>query len=291
MQKKMRYKTKILLFIAALLTQMSYAADEIVVRKGANTITIKPDTAGTCRVTSIERYERYFLLHHQNDYYLISQSFEVGEGCFEGHNPAKVSVKANSADVRTGKVSKETIWSFSTKGISGERDDELIDNIYRVRYPGCCGATDTFKYFSLNTGNFIGASYCKPLSLEVRVESSKTRKTRYVFMQDNRASEYKGKSGQIALFYSDGERLRQQLAINIAGAPDCLYECETCFKKKESGSDGVSIVLKLNCENSPETTIEIPVISDKLAVEKADIKGSLSIKIQDVTEGNSSSKP
>jgi hypothetical protein len=287
----MNYIVGTLLLVFATFSGLPCASDEIVVGRGESSIVIQPDTASECGVTSIERYDRYFLFqrtYFPASYYLISQHFEVGEGCFEGYDPANVSLTARDIDVSTGKVSTGMVWSFSTKGSSGERGYNDMDGVYKVLYPGCCAATDTFKYFSLYTGKFIGASYSKPLVLEM----PNTRQIRYIFMQDNNASEYMGRSGQLALYYSDKERLRQQLSITASNVPEPFY-CQTIleFVGKQgdrnelwgkSTFEGVSIVIKIDCPEGKSTT-EIPVLKDSLSVEKAETKGTLGTKIADVT--------
>ena len=268
--------------------QFAFAADNILIGKGVNTISINPNTASDCIVTSTERYERNFLFQYdqnKNDYYLVTQRFEVGEGCFEGFDPASVSLTAKKINVRTGKSSSKKSWSFSTKGISGERENYPMNGIYKVRYPGCCGALDTFKYFSLYTGNMLGAAYLKPLVLEIPNE----HKFRFIFLQDDNASEFLGKGGQITVFYSDKESIKQQLFITVSNAPDPFYcDVNLRFDDKEgemyelwnkSEFDGLPIVIKINC-GTGTSIISIPVVSDKLSIDKAVITGALDIKLQ-----------
>jgi hypothetical protein len=291
----MRQLTTTILLLMPILCQLSFASDGVVVGKGSSTLTMKPDTASECRVTTIEKYRRHFLFEYDYDKkhsYLITQDFEVGEGCFEGNNPANVSVTAKKIDVLSGHVSDETVWSFSTKGNSGGRAAYPLEGLYAVTYPGCCGASDTTKYFSLFSGKLLGASALNPLMIEI----PNTSKVRYITAQDERAADYMGKKpGAATFFYSDKENIRQELLITVPGgrAAHCILTGFK-FEGKEEGDrsyslwnkstfEGFSIVAELNCDRAGVISIELPVIADMLSPKKAKIKGAPNIKIEDVT--------
>jgi len=294
----MRHIVKQLLFLILVTAQFAAASDEIVVGKGSSNLSIKPGTASECIVTSIERYKRYFLFRYDyehNYYYLITQTVEVGEGCFEGNKPANVSLAAQKIDVRTGHVSNKTVWSFSTKGTSGEKAAHPLLNLYSIFYPGCCGASNTIKYFSLSSGKLIGASSLKPLILEI----PNTTKVRYITVQDNNASDYMGKkAGAAAIFYSDGKNIKQELLITVPNTPkaDCFLTRLNFAGKKDDERkhelwqhltfNGISVIVELACaevRDEVRVVVDIPIIEDKLSPQKATIKGLSNAKITDVT--------
>lgn len=294
----MRHITKIIFLLFAVLPQLSFASDKLVVTTGSSTLTIKPDTASECQVTSIEKYKRHFLFQYDYDhkyYYLITQKFEVGEGCFEGNDPANVNITAHKIDVNSGRLAKEPIWSFSTKGASGERARYELDGLYTVAYPGCCGATNTIKYFGLLSGKLIGASSLRPLIIEI----PNTKKVRYITVQDENASDYMGKKlGAATVFYSDNEMIKQELVITVPNARtgSCYLTGLRFAGKKEddrsyslwekSTFEGFSIIAELGCERDHVVAIEIPVIADMLSSVKTTIKGMSNCKIEDVTHHN-----
>lgn len=286
LKKIMKHKPIIMLLIFVFLAQNAFADNENVIRKGANSFAIDPTTSEACTVTATERYERNFLFQQEystKQYNLITQNFEVGEGCFEGNSPAAVSLASRRIDVKTAEVSKNDIWSFSTKGVSGER---YRNAIYKVIYPGCCGATDTAKYFSLYTGKLLGAANSKPLILSI----PNTQKNRYLFIQDDNASEYLGREGKITIFYSDREQIKQQISINVDDNSLKYFYCSETFKFADkdgeqydlwhkSDFEDVSVSINLECEPG-QATITIPIIHDSLSVDNATIQGSLGIKLE-----------
>jgi hypothetical protein len=255
-------------------------------------LSIKPITASECHVTSIEQYKRHFLFKYDyahNYYYLITQHIRVGEGCFEGNDPANVSLTAQKLDVRTGQVSDETVWSFSTKGISGEMAKDPLRDVYQISYPGCCGASDTIKYFSLSSGRLLGASSMKPLKLEI----PNAKRVRYITVQDNNASDYMGsKAGVAVIFYSDEENIKQELVITISKSADAYcYLTKLKFKGNKNAEQthllwrhstfaDVSFIVELSCQNDL-LVAEIPVVDDRLSTQKALLKGIPAAKIED----------
>jgi len=290
----MTHISKIILFLILLNGQSSFAADEIIVGKGSSILSIKPSTASECNVTSIEQYKRFFLFKYDYDhnyYYLITQDVRAGEGCFEGNDPANIRLAAQKIHVRTGLVSDKSVWSFSTKGISGERAKYPLLGVYQITYPGCCGASDTIKYFSLSSGKLLGASSLKPLKLEI----PNTRKVRYITVQDNNASDYMGgKAGAAAIFYSDEEDIKQELVIAISNPADAYcYLTRLKFKGKKDDEqtyllwkhatfEDVSAIVELSCKDSI-LVVEIPVVDDRLSALKAAAKGFPTVKIEDIT--------
>jgi hypothetical protein len=291
----MRQLTITILLLVTMLRQSSFASDEVMVGKGKSTFIIKPDTASTCHVTTIERYTRYLLFEYDYDKklsYLITQGFEVGEGCFEGNDPANVNVTAKMINVENGHVSDKTVWSFSTRGNSGGKAEFPLEGVYMVTYPGCCGAANTAKYFSLFSGKFLGAATLDPLKIEI----PNTPKVRYIFAQDQRASDYMGKKpGAATIFYSDKDNRRQELVVTVPGSRDTLCmltglrfgrsnDKDRLYSLwKKLSFDGVSIVAELECEKAGAISMEIPLIADRLSSTKAKIKGIPGIKVEDVT--------
>jgi hypothetical protein len=286
-------------FMIFALTHLSLASDELIITKSHATLSIKPskpDAGCDHTVTSIERFARHFLFQHDyknNSYYLITQNFEVGEGCFEGYDPANVSVAAQSIDLRTAKVSKQIVWMFSTKGIKGERD--IGKDLYKVVLPGCCGLSTTTKYFNLHSGRFVGSSMLQPLTLD-----NLTPAERHIMVELGSSSDYMGKERGIAtIYYSDGKDIKQELVVRLPHntSPLCnmsrlQFTGQAEHKRwyslpRQSPFEGVSFVAEISCEQFDNIIIEIPIISDALAIGKATIKGATGIKIEDVSHNKS----
>lgn len=290
----MKFLTTAIFIFITICHQLTFAADEVIVANGAATLAIKPQTAADCAVTMIERYQRFFLFQShrisQSLNLLVTQNFEVGEGCFEGYDPAKVKVTANSIDVRTGRISKETAWSFTASGNGGNIAEYPLDGLYLVTYPGCCGGKNTNKYYSLLTGKLVGATSLTPLVLRI----PNTPKIRYITAQDERASDYVGsKPGAVVLFYADETQVRQELVVT---SPDQAndYCSLTGFKLagqsdvemgydiwKTTTFEGISIVAEIDCVRS-SITLEIPVVADRLSTDKAVVKEGLNFKVEEV---------
>jgi hypothetical protein len=169
-----------------------------------------------------------------------------------------------------------------------------LQNLYAVTYPGCCGALDTTKYFSLSSGKLIGASTEKPLVIEI----SNPYEMRYIMTQDARASDYLGKrQGVATIFYSDNEKIRQEVSIVMPDAPKTrctLFSLRLSQNKNSIPSspwnqfavnafDGFSITVELDCDGTDGITIDIPVISDILTANRAIVKGMNDMKIENVT--------
>jgi hypothetical protein len=301
----MMRRMKISILIAALmvftLTHLSLASEELIVTKGQTTLSIKPSKPGSgCdhTVTSIERFTRHFLFQHDhknNGYYLITQSFEVGEGCFEGYDPANVSVTARSIDLHTAKVSKQINWMFSTKGVKGERDVGGMMDLYKVIYPGCCGLSTTTKYFNLRSGRFVGSSMLPPLTVD-----NLTTAHRHIMVELGSSSDYMGKERGIAtIYYTDGNDIKQELVVK--SPRNTIYSCDLNRLQftgqaehkrwyslpRQSPFEGVSFVAEVICEQLDRTIIEIPIVGDALRINKATIKGPTGIKIEDVSHNES----
>ena len=300
--KRGRMKISILIapFMVFALIHLSVASDEFIINNGQSTLSIKPSKPGSgCdhTVTSIERFTRHFLFQHDyenNGYYLITQSFEVGEGCFEGYDPANVSVAARRIDLRTAKVSKQIVWMFSTKGVKGERDRGMM-NLYKVIMPGCCGLSTTTKYFNLHSGKFVGSSMLQPLTLD-----NLTPTKRHIMVELGSSSDYMGKERGIAtIYYTDGKDIKQELVVKSPRNTSSLCDLNRLqftgqaehkhwySLPRQSSFEGVSFVAEISCEQFDNIIIEIPIISDALAIGKATIKGATGIKIEDVSHNRS----
>jgi len=292
-------KTSILisLFMLFAFTHLSLASDELIVAKGQTVLSMKPSKPGTgCdhTVTSIERFTRHFLFQYDyknNGYYLITQSFEVGEGCFEGYDPANVSVTARSIDLHTAKVSKQIDWMFSTKGVKGERDIGPMKDLYKVIHPGCCGLSTTTKYFNLRSGRFVGSSMLQPLTVD-----NLTTAHRHIMVELGSSSDYMGKESGIAtIYYTDGNDIKQELVVKsprntsfFCDLNRLQFTGQAEHKRwyslpRQSPFEGVSFVAEVLCEQLDRTIIEIPIVGDVLRIDKATIKGPTGIKIEDVS--------
>ena len=264
---------------------------EMLVGSGRSSLIIKPSATSEC-VTFTERYKRHLLYlydEEQQSYYLITQNFEFGAGCFEGYDPTVVTVTANKLDVKSGQVSKETVWSFTTKGIRGERTGYPLTGLYAVADLGPRG--EITKYFSLISGAFIGSSSLQPLTIETPDMS----KVRLITAHENKICDYVGGDIRIAtIFYADNKNLKQALAITLSKPPSeiCILRSLRFADSEDAGrlrtlSDettfgGFSITMELACENGG-VSVEIPVVGDMLFPDKATVTGSSEIRIIDIS--------
>jgi hypothetical protein len=298
MRRKMKISILIVLLMVFALTHPSLASEELIITKGQTSLSIKPSKpASGCdhTVTSIERFTRDFLFQYDyesNGYYLITQRFEVGEGCFEGYDPANVSVTARTIDLHTAKVSKQIVWMFSTKGIKGERDVGPMKDLYKVIHPGCCGLSTTTKYFNLRSGRFVGSSMLQPLTVD-----NLTTAYRHIMVELGSSSDYMGKERGIAtIYYTDGNGIKQEVVVksphNTSSFCDLnrlQFTGQPEYKRwyslpRQSPFEGISFVAEVICEQLDRTIIEIPIVGDALRINKATIKGPTGIKIVDVSD-------
>jgi len=291
-----RIKTSILfaVFMSFALAHLSLASEELIITKGQTSLSIKASKPGSgCEdtVTSIERFTRDFLFQYdyeQNGYYLITQKFEVGEGCFEGYDPANVSVTARRIDVHTGKVSKQIVWMFSTKGIKGER--VIGKDLYKIVHPGCCGLSTTTKYFNLHSGRYVGSSMLHPLTL-----GNFSPAERLIMVELGSSSDYMGKERGIAtIYYGEGKDIKQEVVVKSPSNTNSLCDLNRLqfvgqaeYKRwyslpRHAPFEGVSFVAEISCEQF-DIIIEIPIIGDALAIGKATIKGVSGIEVEDVS--------
>jgi hypothetical protein len=66
-----------------------------------------------------------------------TSQFVIGEnGCYEGYRPASVSVDARRIDVKTGKLERGLVWSFSTDGSDGGVRSRLERSALPDRHAG-----------------------------------------------------------------------------------------------------------------------------------------------------------
>jgi hypothetical protein len=201
------------IFLAVLLGScMVCAAEEIRVGTADNGAWIDTGTADSCRVTVREKWSRFaaFDLREKEEttHLLIRQDFEVGEGCFEGHNPESVKLTAFPLNVLTGKLGDKPLWQVQTVGV----DVQLLpgDDLYSVNAPGCCAASTTTLYYSLRNGRFAGASTNRFLTIRI----PNTPFIRFIMTQSSWASQWKGlKDAHIGVFYASKDGLMQSVGI------------------------------------------------------------------------------
>lgn len=143
----------------------------------------------------VEQFSRQSIYTNYKDrsqsYRLISQQFELGSGCFEGYNPAKITVTAKPIDITSGKIVEKSIWSFTTEGVTGEITQPHGSQLYQVEIPGCCETKNTTRYFSLYTGKLLASSTGSLLGITFEGlfdSGSHVYLSRIVAVEDNLAS-------------------------------------------------------------------------------------------------------
>lgn len=184
---------KILITLLFLLSNCAFS-DAIKVVSAESSITIDPKTIDSCSLTAIEKYTRHFIYNlTKSSYYLITQNFETGTGCFEGNNPQKLTVMANILDPVTGKINANPVWKFQTQSVSGGAESNF-HNLYKTESPGCCSSVSTFKYFSLKTGKLVSSTTTDLRSITNTKNNTKV----YIGVEANTASLPEKKSNAIA---------------------------------------------------------------------------------------------
>jgi hypothetical protein len=280
-------------FLLATLSLMTHvtattaSVANVTISTSQDSTTLDMSTAGSCRPTLIDQFTRRMLHqvppYEEHTYYLVTQKFVVGEGCFEGYNPALVTVQAQAIDVKTGRVGHKKLWSFSTAGIDGRVDAWLSGPLYRVDMPGCCAAEKTFKYFSLNTGRLV-ASSTVPL---LQIDRTDTREFQYVGAESNLASSPQAPTKAMStIFFGDNDGLIETVSISSPesyGSEDWGVQTlefqskpsnQASLVAKASDRPLLHIVLGCRCD-APLVDIFLPVARSGIDVsEEAKILGT-----------------
>jgi hypothetical protein len=254
-------------------------------------------------VNFVEKFTRFTLFKYdwqQKKHYLIRQDFELGQGCFEGYNPAQVTVTANALDPIKGTVGTRTEWQFSAAGASGDVAGYPFQGLYKVTLPGCCAASAVDKYFSLITGNFIMASTIRPLLLDL----AEQRSQRYIAAEANTAAERWNNAKNIATLFLGNPKSNLQRVyvnssdtklssedwdvaqLNFAGAkvkngggdPTADNQTHTLFKSSEIAGLSIQMVLRCRCD-SPEIHISLPLQLERFDIEHATVRGIDSVSL------------
>lgn len=199
------------LFLLSLLLPSTVLADYVKIPTAESSIIIDHKTVDSCLVTTVEKYTRYHVyklnyVKPDNSYYLITQNFETGKGCFEGYNPQNISVTANTLDVATGKIVEHPAWAFHAQAVWGSVEGDL----YKTESPGCCSAVPTYKYYSLKTGKLVSST-----TTELRsITNSKNRKEAVIGVEANSASSPEKSTDAIATIFVGNENgIYQEVSI------------------------------------------------------------------------------
>lgn len=244
------------------------------------------DTFPDCP-TLIERFTRH-LIHRVPDkspdtYYLVTQHFVVHDRCAEGYDPALVTVDARPLNVRTGKVGRKAVWSFSTAGITGGVDAWVTGPLYRVTMPACCTTDETFKYFSLNTGRLV-VSATTPLFV---VSRSDGKQVQYVGAESFWASSPQAPAPAMAtLFLGNDDGALEIVSISSAEPygekpwaitkfemPGTAEPHPTRLDVEASAKPLVHLVLACDCD-APDVDLTLPIAQTGIEVGDAKISGS-----------------
>lgn len=263
---------------------------ELTLDKGISRFSIDTSTADYCRPTIREQYTRYSLIPgNQIDGkpFLIRQDFDVGEGCNEGHFPARVTVVGQQLNIQRDKVTQIEAWRFSTSGISGRMDDGLF---YVVEGSGCCGAAQSTKYFSLRNGTQLGASTGGQI-LKFRVSGDASDSFQQIAVENNDPSDPMGPRFAVATFFHfDRTRLRR--AVSIFSDVECHLLKVGFLDRDTEGNKALALsklseevlAIDLVClDNQPPPRVLIPFSAETLEIEKGNVKKYPVIRVEDVT--------
>jgi hypothetical protein len=222
--RKQMVRARLLAVLACAAQAIGIAsASTVVVGTSQDSATLDTSTPGLCHhPTLVEKFTRRRLYQagsgEEAPYYLITQQFVIGEnGCYEGYRPASVSVDARRIDVKTGKLERGPVWSFSTDGIDGGFDRDSHGLLYRIDMPGCCESQDTSKYFSLSSGRLV-VSTTVPLLIVKRLEKkSGPDQRQYIGVESNLASSPQAPPGAMStLFLGDTNGIVETISIASA---------------------------------------------------------------------------
>jgi hypothetical protein len=296
------------LLLLCLGVSASHAADiPVVVGRSESTATLDTSTASSCQPTILEHYTRYAIYGHgferTQQQSLIRQTFDVGSGCFEGFNPASVSVEAVAIDTHTGRQGKDKLWSFTTEGASGSVQTSMLWGLYRVDMPGCCGSADTIKYFSLDSGKFVASSTGRILEIDFTShrDNHGISVRRFVTVEDNIAASPHARTKAIAtVFFADGHGMRETLSIHAPAAIEKQdwWLADIGFAGEDPTRANIAVagdathpamhaLLKCRCDKTKDVDLVLPVALDGMAEKGARLTGPDGITlVKDSTVSN-----
>lgn len=230
------------------------------VGSATNNLFIDTKTSAACSVTAIEKYSRFLIYSYdyrsQKPFY-VQQDFEIGSGCFEGNIPAKVKVTAKEIDITSGELAHDISWSFEAEGTKGEVS---LYGPYIVEAPGCCGASQVDKYYSLKNGKLILSTTIKPLKVSI----ANSNKQGYIGI--DHSYQKSNKNSIATIFYgTDDEGVIQNISVlsvkdgKEEWVVDSLkfYDREannqelTLFKKDDFKGVSISAKLICRCDRQP----------------------------------------
>ncbi|MBS4096217.1 MAG: hypothetical protein KGZ83_05185 [Sulfuricella sp.] len=219
--------------------------------------------------------------------FLVRQDFDIGEGCFEGHNPSRVTVAGRQLNIQDNKVTQIEAWRFSTNGISGRIDDDVF---YVVDGNWCCGEAQSTKYFSLRNGIQLGASTGGQI-LKLSVSSDAIDSIQRIALENNDPSEPMGPRFAVATFFHF-DRTRSRRAVSIFTDVEC-HLTKMGFLERNVGANqtfdlfqlaGETLAIDLVClDNQPPPRVLIPFSAETLEIERSNVGKYPAIHIEDVT--------
>jgi hypothetical protein len=261
------------------------SATSIVIAKNDSSLTLDPQTATSCQPTTVENYARLTVINvstqQQPEFALLTQQFEVGTGCFEGYQPAHVRVSAQRLNIKTGQAEPNILWSMNSDGIQGAVQSYDAKMLYRIDMPGCCGASDTAKYYSLLTGKLIASATGHLLSVNAIDEHA----TRFIGVEDNIASSRQGDTTAIAtIFLGDNQAQIETLSVKAptSYAQEDWWIESLHWRGQHTSQNNLTVkqfmeatlALRLKCRCAAEDIVmQIPLNTQGFANDQAIITG------------------
>lgn len=254
-----------------------------------NSLVIDTSTSNTCQVTQIEKYSRFLLYEYERSThkkFYIQQDFEIGTGCFEGYSPASITVTAKNIESETGKLSQDIAWAFDAEGVRGGIDELYSYSLYKVEMPGCCGAAEVDKYYSLKNGKLVISSTIQPLKIDI----ANTEKLGYIGVHGG--ADTSNKNSIATIIYGTNESEMQKISIQSAKSGDEEWIVEklkfsesdkqvlTLFKREDF--KGISIDIELNCRCDREPVkIVLTMNGDRINAASAQISGADDMSVKE----------
>jgi hypothetical protein len=127
-------------------TGVPVSGDSGFVGRNAGWFRIKGE--GECALTLEQFHTRYFI----NDHTLFAAGILEGEGCFEGKMPQQVRVTAYPIQGLKPDFA-HPLWEVRDTGDKAEFE---YRGFVSITEPGCCATLSTTKFYSLETGAYVG---------------------------------------------------------------------------------------------------------------------------------------
>jgi len=219
---------------------------------------------------------------------VLKETLEQGDSDCSESVDGKITVQATAYDADF--KNPKPLWSFSTQGWEGLAEPDGHWSLYRVRMPGCCGASDTDSYFSLWNGKPLFLATGPILSVYVQGPGT----LRFVSVLDNAASmsfkqASRGAEDAVAVVYLASDKDAGEAVVlhghkgdgyHYAGLEFLLQgkpqqDSELDLQSKDKTQDpkvvtGFSIHGKLECEcDRPDLVFEIPVVGGHMDLKDA----------------------